>query len=223
VSPRNGDTLFALEMDITCKDVLLMAGSALLGSIGGLFIALVLEWLKRPKLILSIADHSDQDPGNTPTRYLHVRITNRPLPGWMSWLLTRDSALSSYGRIEFFRMDGSEVFAHGMDVRWTGSPHPTQFIHNGILHWSDIDLLRYRDLHTNRGEDIDIAAKFGEETDCYAFTNTSFLHKLKHPDWRLAEGRYRLRISIFAGSYVATETFILRNDWPRTDFCLQDD
>ena len=110
-----------------------------------------------------------------------------------------------------------------MDVRWTGSPQPSQFIHNGVLHWSDIDLLQYRDLHTNRGEGIDIAAKFGAETDCFGFTNTSYLHGLKHPEWRLPEGRYTLQISIFAGSYVATKTFILRNDWPRLDFCLQDD
>ena len=110
-----------------------------------------------------------------------------------------------------------------MDVRWTGSPQPPQFIHNGVLHWSDIDLLRYRDLHTNRGEGIDIATKFGAETDCFGFTNTSYLHGLKHPEWRLPEGRYTLQISIFAGSYVATKTFILRNDWPRLDFCLQDD
>ena len=208
---------------ITYKDIVLAVGGAFLGCVGGVIIALLLEWLKRPKFKFSIAAHSDQNPGNTPARFLHVNITNASLPQWIRWVLTRESALSCYAQIEFFRMDGSNAFARRMDVRWTGSPQPPQFIHNGVLHASDIDILRYRDLHTNRSEAIDIAVKFGNDANCYGFTNTSYLHGLRHPDWQLSPERYRVQISVYAGSYTATKSFILRNDWPRLDFCLEEE
>ena len=115
------------------------------------------------------------------------------------------------------------AFARPMDARWTGSPQLPELAQGGIIHASDVDILRYRDIHTNRAEGMDVAVKFGAENHCYGFTNTSYLHHLRNSDWLLPADRYRITVSVYTGSFTATKSFILRNDWPRQDFCLQDE
>ena len=203
--------------------MLLAIFGAFLGSLGGLGIAIWIEWLKRPNLLISIGVSSDQEPGNIPARFLNLSVTNALPPAPLRWFITRQSALSCYARIDFLRLDGSAVFARPMDARWTGSPQLPQLAQGGIIHASDVDILRYRDIHTNRAEGMDVAVKFGAENHCYGFTNTSYLHDLRDPDWLLPADRYRITVSIYTGSFTATKSFILRNDWPRPDFCLQDE
>jgi len=78
----------------------------------------------------------------------------------------------------------------------------------------------------NRAEAIDVAIKFGDEPDCFGFTNTSYFHPdLKDPAWHLPHPheRYQVKVSVYTDSDQFCQMFLLRNDWPRPDFCLQND
>lgn len=124
--------------------------------------------------------------------------------------------------IDFYRLDGTAVFARPMEARWASSPEPTQFAQNGVVHASVLQMLRYRDIHIRRRETLDVAIKVGDEANCFGFTNTSYASPgWKDPHWLIPQGRYRIKVSIYSGSEAATKTFTLRNDWPRPDFCLQ--
>ena len=205
------------------NDILLATFGAFLGSIGGLIVALWIERLKRPKLRIAIAPHSDQVSLGIQRRFLYLHVRNIVLCRPFRWFLIRESALSCYARIEFLRLDRTAFFARPMDARWSESPQPPQLAQNGVVYPNVIDVLRYRDIHTNRSERLDVAFKCEGATACYGFTNTSYVQPaLQDPEWLLPGDRYLVRVSIFTGSFEKTETFTLRNDWPRTDFQLQD-
>lgn len=206
---------------VKIKNMFLAIFGAFLGTFGGLGVALIIERVKQPRVRIILAPPSDQSPGNVPTRFLHLTVENCALPLWMRGWLSRQTATSAYGRIRFLYPDGKEALPRPMDIRWTGSPQPPEFVQNGVLHGSTFDFLRFRDIHTSRSEGIDVCVKFEGDSSCHGFTNTSYVHNLKHPDYKLKEGRYIIEVSVYSGQQVWTECFVLRNDWPRKDFTLE--
>lgn len=201
--------------------MLLTIIGAFLGTLGGLAVALFLERVKQPKIRISLTTHSDQSPGKVRARFLHLTVENRALPSCISGWLSRQTATSAYGRIRFLYPDGKEAFPRPMDVRWTSSPEPPEFVNNGVLPPSTFDFLRFRDIYTSRPEGIDVCVKFEGDSVCYGFTNVSYVHNLKHPEYELKGGRYSIEVSIYSGDQIWTERFVVRNDWPRKDFALE--
>jgi hypothetical protein len=108
-------------------DVWLAIFSAALGTFGGLLLLMWFEWMKRPKLRITIAPPWDGNPFNTPVRTVRLLVENVSPLVFLRWFIRRQPAFASYAMIDFYRLDGSAVFARPMEARWVSSPEPTQF------------------------------------------------------------------------------------------------
>jgi hypothetical protein len=198
--------------------------SAALSAALGMLVVIWFEWMKRPKLRITIAEPWDGNLANSIVRTVRISVENVSPLAVVRWFIARQPAFAAYALIDFFRLDGTAAFASSMTARWVGSPQPPQLAHNNVIYPDALEILRYRDVHLNRVESMDLATKFDNDTDCFGFTNTSYFHPdFKDPDWRLPQERYRIRVSLYSGSNSTGKTFILRNDLPRPDFCLQND
>ncbi len=196
--------------------------SAALSAALGMLVVIWFEWMKRPKLRITIAEPWDGYLGNSLVRTVRITAENVSPPVVVRWFVRRQPAFAAYALIDFFRLDGTTAGAGSMNARWVGSPQPPQLAQNNVIYPDALEILRYRDVHINRVEPIDIATKFGDEMDCFGFTNTSYRHHdFKDPGWHLPQESYRIRVSIYSGSDEKSKTFILRNDLPRPDFCLE--
>jgi hypothetical protein len=86
----------------------------LLVIIGGLVtiaVAVMIELLRRPKLVISIALPEDFPSPLVPQgmRSLKLLVSNKPLPWIASWML-RGAALQVRASIVFRHLDGQQVF-----------------------------------------------------------------------------------------------------------------
>jgi hypothetical protein len=98
-----------------------------LGAIIAVLTAIWVEYLRRPKLKLSIeSPPCETKYENLPAKNMRVvrlHLFNKPLPNWIRWIL-RGPALQCRGTVTFHHLDGQNVFGRIMAVRWSGSPEP---------------------------------------------------------------------------------------------------
>ena len=97
-----------------------------LGAIISIIITVFIEWLRKPKLIFHIGKPSDRSYETSPAkeaRFLGIELINEPLPKIFRWL-QRNTAVQCHGTIEFYHLDGQNVFSRSMPIRWSSSPEP---------------------------------------------------------------------------------------------------
>src|SRR5713226_6699782 len=103
-----------------------------IGIIGGglitILTAIGVEYLRRPKLALSIEnppfDHLAPTNETGSRRTLRLVLRNAALPLGARWM-QRAAAIQCRGEITFHHLDdGQDVFGRRMPVRWARSPEP---------------------------------------------------------------------------------------------------
>jgi len=154
--------------------------------------------------------------------------------------MTRAPALQCKATIAFHHLDGQNIFGRSMEGRWAGSPEPTVIEGVGELsHPSDdrppdpikltiIDRMRLTlksriDVYPGESEDLDIVARLDEDEHCYGWNNETYLCSTpwRNPRWRLARGRYLVRVTVASSGQKCVGTFRLVNDVARFDFRLE--
>ncbi len=196
----------------------------LLGFLLGVVSALVLERNRKPKLSLSLLpaiDHSN------PTRFRAVAVVlkNAKPNRFVRWFTHREGAIGVSAKIRFLCSDGREYFSHAMPGRWANSPQPPEVaLANGQVTPYALSQLDYHEVLPGVDERIDVAARFESEEECYGFTNVSYFPDPwgKHPQWKIAKGRYLVEVQIFHTGGEIVRRFLLRNDVPNSEFKLEE-
>ena len=144
--------------------------------------------------------------------------------------MQRAPATQCRGEITFHHLDdGQDVFGRAMAVRWAGSQEPvpervTDLAGNVqyfIQDSSKFSLDSRIDVYPGDGELLDVAVRFGNETDCYGWNNESYFHNWRTPIWRLPTNRFLLKVVITSSGQKCVGVFRLINDVQnRTDFRL---
>jgi hypothetical protein len=153
--------------------------------------------------------------GNLPPHaFYHLRIRNLPAKLPFS---SRKPAWSSKATIEVFDQSGNRVIAEPIHARWPSQPEPlipavvgSQQIN--LLDFARLMNARKVDVHSHEEEYISLAIKFDGQSECYIFSNESYLHPAwSNPAWRLNPGTYRVLVTVFYGRGRAQRTFTLSN------------
>jgi hypothetical protein len=204
-----------------------------LGAIISIVTTITVEYLRKPRLKIQIAEHTDVTYDNRPAgevRFLHLKLVNESLSPLLRWML-RETALQCHGTISFHHLDGQNVFGRSMPIRWSGSPEPVTL--NFVVAVDDkrftiidptrLTLISRMDVQPGESETFDVAAKFDNEEECYGWSNESYFSEpiWRNPDWRIPRGRYLIKATIVSAGQKVTEIFRLINDVDQQDFRLE--
>lgn len=202
-----------------------------LGAVVAIMITVWVESLRKPRLSLEIGKPSDIAYDKRPAknaRFLGLELANKPLPKIFRWL-QRGAALQCHGMIEFYHLDGQNVFGRSMPIRWSGSPEPApMLISAGEQRIILTDPARFTlapriDVYPGESERLDISAKFDDEADCYGWSNENYFSNpiWRSPNWKLPSGRFLVKVTIFTAGEKFSGLFRLINDVPRKDFRIE--
>jgi hypothetical protein len=190
------------------------------GGVITILVAIAFEYLRTPKLALSIESpplsypSKDSFPART---YLRIVVTNRAL---RFIPMMRSSALRCRGRVAFRHLDdGQEIFGSAMEARWGNTPEPVpiQIISpDGKQQWSIWDPQRLAiesriDIPAGESAPLDVAVRFEGEDICYGWNNESYRYDWRHPRWKLPNGRYLVQVTVICSGYKKTGLFRLMN------------
>ncbi len=202
-----------------------------LGAVIAILITIWVENLKKPRLTIQIARPGDRRYEGRPAKrakFLYVEVANNPLPRWARWM-SRDAATQCHGTVSFYHLDGGNLFGRSMPVRWSTTPEPAApsfRIDDKLIVISDptrFNMSARVDIYPGEKEPIDIAAKFDDEMDCYGWSNESYFSEpvWRNPRWRVAPGRYLVKVVVTSSGEKASAVFRLINDVPIDDFRLE--
>ena len=207
----------------------------LLGAILSIITTIIVEFQRKPKLNIRIAEPSDDHYSNHPAqraRFLGVDIENKPLPLVFRWL-SRNTAPQCSALLTFYHLDEQRVFSASMVGRWSGSPEPVPpiaisgeniTIKNVTISFdlSAAAFLR-RDIFPGNLERLDVAARFDNDNECYGWNSEAYFSKpqWRNPKWQLQPGRYIVRVEVNTSGEKTTELFRLCNDVSIEDFRLE--
>ncbi|SRR5258706_65590 len=203
----------------------------ILGAIISILITIGIENLRKPKLSINLKQHDDNNYSNAPAtnvRFLKVEVTNQPLHKYLRWIL-REPAMQVHANITFFHLDGQNVFGKDMLARWSGSPEPVLpriILDNrdrGFI-WdiSKFSVSTNMDIYSGHSQDIDIAAKFDDDEECYGWNNEGYLSEplWRNPNWKLSSERYLVKVIVSTAGEKITYVCRLINDVSRINFRL---
>jgi hypothetical protein len=213
--------------------------SWILGALAAMGIAMLVEWLRKPKLLITVEIPPldwEYLPGRPVqrARYVRVIVENRQPQSFLRWI-RRDAALQCEGEVTFFRLNGQNFFGRPMPGRWVDSPEPPAPTMAGTMGGQPITLhnpslwnvmaweLRRIDIYPGRPRLLDVAARFDGDAECYGWTNANYFSEpaWRNPEWRLPGGLYLVRVKVDADSGTVSKTFLLTNDTPVQSFRLE--
>lgn len=212
-----------------------MALSVIFGGLITILVTVLVEYFRRPKLVLSVEEPPRDVLNILPNRpahdarHLRLMLRNKPLPRGLRWM-QRAAALQCRGEVTFHHLDdGQDKFGRAMAVRWAGSPQPipSQVVNlEGVVQFVLQDFSRTAaesrmDVYPREEEALDICARFDKEQVAYDWNNDSYLHLWRNPDWALEHGRFLVKVVITSSGQKCIGVFRLINDVTnRMDFRL---
>jgi hypothetical protein len=151
--------------------------------------------------------------------YLCLEAVNHPLPRWARWM-SRSTAVQCRGELTFLYESGLPVFARPMPIRWVDAPEPLPMyivIDNKKVPIYDPNAHHIPDsidIYANRSRKFNIAAKFDDEDDCYAWNNENYtsIPEWRNPYWKLPRGRYFLVVDLNLCGAKLSRVFALFNE-----------
>jgi hypothetical protein len=202
--------------------------SVLFGGFITFVAAFLIEYLRKPKLRLSIEQpHLDRtdDSGKVHTsRHLRLRLHNDVSSLFAPWML-RASAVQCRGAITFHHLnDGQNVFDRSMAVRWSNSAEPLTNVGLATTPVTGLfpsqpapQIFKFAltsriDVYAGEEELLDVAVRFQGEKDCYGWNNEAYLYNWRAPHWKLGPGRYLVRVVITSSGQSCKGVFRLVND-----------
>lgn len=188
-----------------------------LGVVASGIAAIVYEYATSPLVTISLDERPlalGQHGDLPPHAFYHLRIRNQPsrLP-----FSSRKPAWSSKATIEVFDLNGNRVVADPIYARWPSQPEPLTPAVAGQQQVNLPDFARLMnarkvDVHAHEEEYISLAIKFDGQSECYIFSNESYLYPAwSNPAWRLNSGIYRVLVTVFYGRGLSQCTFTLTN------------
>jgi hypothetical protein len=204
---------------------------ALLASVAGILIVLVLESRRRPNLRMAIgvtaAPFQENDPlSRKQCRWPIVEIHNLKIPWWLAWVYDGDPAFACRAWISFHNLqDGGRIFSEAMPARWNESdpPRVVQFTKPDGQTIAALEAVQYAiDIPTGERMGMAPVYRAKDSESCYGWNNESYLHNFEHPLWKLDKGRYIARIRVVTGGREFVDAFKIINDAPFADFRIEE-
>src|SRR6266496_2881372 len=207
---------------------------AIIGAVTSISTAIWIEWLRRPRLSLSMETPpldikwSGPKPAQE-ARYLRVRLFNKPLPAWIRWM-DRGPALQCRAAITFHHLDGQNVFGRTMEGRWSASPEPVPMPVIGpdgkqslLIDFARFTIASQLDVYPGETETLDVAIRLDDDAECYGWNNEAYFSDplWRNLDWKLPPGRYLVRVLVSSSGQKNEKCFRLINDVARTDARLE--
>ncbi len=199
----------------------------IIAAVIGILIVLWIERQRRPYLDMEVGipgTIDSADPLKRPViTFLHVRIKNKNVPKWLSWVYDGEPALSCSAWISFYHLDGHQVFSREMTARWTETPEPNiqQFEIEKGMAARVTNVQNTVDIPPGESSQVDIVSRIKDEDECYGWNNESYLYNWRHPSWRLDKGRYIALVRVKSGGREFTDAFIVVNNVNFEDFRLE--
>jgi len=203
------------------------------GGILTILVAVWVEWLRRPKLKLSIEPPIDImiNPGNLNSRSLRVLASNASLSRFL-FFMVRSPALQCRATITFHRhADGQDIFGKPMAARWAGALQPNSIpivdnagnVVSRILDPERIGVGSRMDIYPGEFEPLDIVARIENDPECYGWNNETYFTQPfgRNQNWKLAADRFLARVTITSSGQKCIGVFRLINDVPRNVFRLE--
>ena len=142
----------------------------------------------------------------------------------------RNPALQCHGNITFHHLDGQNIFGRSMVLRWAGAPEPNPLrVQIGNIQGLVFDPVRIThiqkmDIYPGESAEIDIAARFDNEPECYGWSNESYFSNppWRTMAWRLMRDRYIVKVSVLSSGETISGLFRLINDVGQEDFRLEE-
>ena len=188
------------------------------------FVMLVEHW-RKPQLTMNInlpLDHR-YPPGKPAkkVRLLKISIANKKLPRVGRWMM-RSAAISCYGFITFYHLDGQDVFGRSMPIKWTRSP-AISVTPLGEVKYLDFHSATHIDIHPGEKEEIDIVARYDNDAECYGWCYDNYFSDppWRNPDWKLNDERYLVKAEVICAGERCVDLFRLINDVPVNAFRLE--
>jgi hypothetical protein len=233
-------------MEIFWQIVQLLIGTTL-GTLSGFWFSLLLEKKKRPLLEIEVAEQEIATASNT--KWLWVRIRNKPIQGWMSKFTDRETAYACKAQVRISSFGDNHLFFE-MTGRWgdsstpkyeevklepdlIGKIAPVPDSKTMIITCDDGTQIRRRlineqptyDIPAGSSTILDVVFRQRGDDDCYGWNDENYLLD----DWRqpinrrrLDPGQYIAEVKIQTGGQEFTNMFVIRNDEAFEKFRLED-
>jgi len=180
-----------------------------LGAVISGFVAVLLDWLKRPKLSISI----DESPlslktvnaeGSTLENYTAVRVVVANKRRWPRWW-PRQTLIRAAAMITFHdEQTGADLFDRKMRGRWASLPQPevVVLVEGKKTLWPNPALVSnvpQIDIPWGEVEPLDVANKFQNDSDAYGWSNDSYYdqqERYRAERWRLPLERCLVKVVV---------------------------
>lgn len=109
--------------------------------------------------------------------------------------------------------------------RWSETPDPPPIQHTKVDGGVVARLVSPQntvDIPPGEYSNLDIVNKIEGEEDCFGWNNESYINNWRHPEWKLAQGKYLAKVRVKTGGREFNSIFVIRNDLEFDDFCLEE-
>ena len=203
---------------------------AFLGALISLFVSILIENQKKPKISLEITDFSfDQNLQDKPAKIikvLRVKLINKKVNPAFSFWLKREAIIQCNASIQIlYYEDESPLFTNPIHARWTRSDEPfsLQIDQNKVVPLFDpakYNAVMSRNCYPGNEEIIDIVARYDNEEECYIWNNDVYYKGWRNEEVQIPKGRYYVIVSVSSSGENKFGCFILENNLSINDFRL---
>ncbi len=203
---------------------------SLIASFVAVVIVLILEARRKPKLYIETGqsayhDRPDEEDRpfwpKSPAKFVRAKVSNQPMPFWIRWAFSRETAYGCFGFVEFFG-GGTEELLGRMRIRWSNTLEPVESrAADGTpqrLNYTMINSISAIDIASADGlyRHADIAVRFENDPVCYGWNNESYRMLLNDGIQNLrprlgSDTDYFVRVTVFSQGSSATACFTIDN------------
>jgi len=168
-------------------------------SLAAVIVALVIERMRMPKLIIATSENSNSDNTYPPShpragqrwKFYRIEVKNKPFPKFLSWI-PRQTAENCRGIVEFVKNDETiPIFAFA--GRWSSTPEIPHIPNQAIVKIYHPDPVT---ISVGEKEILDVIVKADGDVEAYGWNNESYIHDWRNPNYKLNEGEYTVKITI---------------------------
>ena len=206
---------------------------ALIGAFLGGLIALTIERIRRPNLVIEddVKEFTRERKGDPRfVKWVQVKVINKPIDSfWRRWIY-RSFAERCSAFITFHEESSRVQVGLGMSGRWGSSsdePIPLVAVNkNGkeLFHVHDRNLykrLSMADMPPGAEEMLDIVVQMDDEQFAYGWNNESYFHDWRHEDRKLPQGHYFICVNVTCGDHTVRKIFRLYNSGHRDSLKME--
>ena len=172
---------------------------SLIASLIAVLIAIWIERLRMPKLIIRASESANSDNtyrepnprANERWKFFRVEVENKKFPKLLSWI-PRQTSENCRGKIEIYKKDeNSPIFVY--EGRWSSTPEIPHIPHEAIVKLQHPDPVT---LPVGEKEIMDVFTKSETDEAAYGWNNESYFHNWRNNSYTLVPGEYTAKVKI---------------------------